>query len=347
MLANFKYSIKYRPGNVHENADFLSRIPIQSVKAASRAEDTMIREQKKDPVCSDIRDYLENGTLSEENRVSRLPTLRPLTLSEDCPTFTGQILLADDASRRQDLPLKPFELLRLDLLGPIQPHSLQGNNRILVITHYFTKWVENIALPDQTALTRSQALIDKVILYHGPSKAIVTDRGSNFTSELFSSLCKKLQIKQLKTTAHHPKTNGFTDIINKTVKEMLRKYMDQGFPKWEEMLGPVAFAYRDSVHSSISETPYFLNHNRDPTKPIDQFPLAPSTSIITSSDYKSQIVQRLHKTSFIVKDNLALAREQQSAQYHKRTRQQEFRVGDKVLIDVRTPMSLVRNLFHD
>lgn len=67
MLANFKYSIKYRLGNVHENADFLSRIPIQSVKAASRAEDTMIREQKKDPVCSDIRDYLENGTLSEEN----------------------------------------------------------------------------------------------------------------------------------------------------------------------------------------------------------------------------------------------------------------------------------------
>ncbi|KAI9553636.1 hypothetical protein GHT06_021560 [Daphnia sinensis] len=213
-----------------------------------------------------------------------------------------------------DITSKPFELLGLDFLGPIQPHSLQGNNHVLVITDYFTKWVEVIALPDQTALTTSQALMDKVVLYHGPPKAIVTDRGSNFTSELFSSL------------------------FNKTVVEMLRKYMDQGFPKWEEMLGPVAFAYRNSVHSSTLETPYFLNHGRDPTMPIDQFLLAPSTNIITPSDYKSQIMQRLHEAFRLVKDNLALAREQQRAQYDKRARQQEFRVGDKVLIDVRAPM---------
>ncbi|KZS03292.1 Uncharacterized protein APZ42_034024 [Daphnia magna] len=50
-------------------------------------------------------------------------------------------------------------------------------------------------------------------------------------------------------------------------------------------------------------------------------------------------MQRLHEAFLLVKDNLALAREQQRAPYDKRARQQKFRVGDKVLIAVRTPMS--------
>ncbi|KAI9550572.1 hypothetical protein GHT06_004452 [Daphnia sinensis] len=151
----------------------------------------------------------------------------------------------------------------------------------------------------------------------GALRAIVTDRGSNFTSELFSSLCRALQIKQMKTTAYHPQTNGLTERFNKTVVEMLRKYMEQGFSKWEEVLGPVAFAYRNSVHSSTLETPYFLNHGRDP----------------------SQLMQRLHEAFALVKANLTQAREQQRAQYDKRAREQEFNIGDKVLIDVRTPMA--------
>ncbi|KZS04650.1 Uncharacterized protein APZ42_032361 [Daphnia magna] len=160
-----------------------------------------------------------------------------------------------------DLTSKPFELLGLDFLLHINPHCLQRNNHVLVITNYFNKWVKVIALPDQTALTTSQALIEIFILYHGPPKAIVTDRGSNLTSELFSSLCKKLKIKQLKSTAYHPQTNSLTKRFNKTVAEMLWKFKGEGFPKWENMLGPVAFLYRNSVHSSSLETPSRAGNN--------------------------------------------------------------------------------------
>ncbi|KZS03450.1 Uncharacterized protein APZ42_033823 [Daphnia magna] len=172
----------------------------------------------------------------------------------------------------------------------------------------------------------------------GILRAIVTDRGSNFTSELFSSLCKTLQIKQLSTTAYHPQTNGLTERFNKTVVEILRKYIEQGFSKWEEVLGPVAFAYRNSVHSSTLETPYFLNHGRDPVVPIDQFFQKPA-NIIIPSDYKSQLMQRLHEAFVLVKANLTQAGEQQRTQYDKRAREQAINIGDKVLIDVRTPMA--------
>ncbi|KZS04181.1 Uncharacterized protein APZ42_032918 [Daphnia magna] len=204
-----------------------------------------------------------------------------------------------DVLVEDERPREPFQQ-EFIVVPEIMEECVLGNNHILVITDYFTKWVEVIPLADQTALSTSKALVDRVILYHGPPRAIVTDLGSNFTYELFFSLCKTLQIKQLRTTAYHPQTNGLTERFNKTVVEMLRKYMEQGFPKWEEVLGPVAFAYRNSVHSSTLETPYFLNHGRDPVVPIDQFLQKPANFIIPS-DYKSQLMQRLHEALYWIK----------------------------------------------
>ncbi|KZS08156.1 Uncharacterized protein APZ42_027943 [Daphnia magna] len=200
----------YRPSRVNENTDFLARILVQSVQVTPKADDTMFREQQKDPLCCNIKDYVENGTLSEENstqiwakKIAYQSTILRLRDKYYWPTMLSDVkeycLACKPCALQQgsnlrvflnplDITSKPFELLGLDFLGPIQPHSLQGNNDVLVITDYFTKWVEVIALQDQTALTTSQVLMDKAILYHGPPKAIVTDRGSNFTSELFSSL---------------------------------------------------------------------------------------------------------------------------------------------------------------
>ena len=67
MLANTNYTVKYRPGRIHENADFLSRIPVCSVRA-SPANMVIIKEQDKDLLCKDIRTYMEKGELREENR---------------------------------------------------------------------------------------------------------------------------------------------------------------------------------------------------------------------------------------------------------------------------------------
>ncbi|KZS19984.1 Uncharacterized protein APZ42_013448 [Daphnia magna] len=213
-----------------------------------------------------------------------------------------------------DLTSGSFEVLGLDFIGPIQPQSLQGNNHILVITDNFTKWVEVILLADQTALSTSKVLAD-----------------SHFVSWSPKGHC------------HRPWFEFFfravlLTLFNKTVVEMLRKYMEQGFSKWEEVLDPVAFAYRNSVHSSTLETPNFLNHGRDPVVSIDRFLQKPE-NIIVPSDYKSQLMQRLHEAFLLVKANLAQAREQQRTQYDKRAREQAFNIGDKVLIDARTPMA--------
>ena len=67
-LSGVKYTIKYRPGRVHENADCLSRIPVASIEARPTELLVAIKEQASDPLCRDIRRYLDEGELSDENR---------------------------------------------------------------------------------------------------------------------------------------------------------------------------------------------------------------------------------------------------------------------------------------
>ena len=284
MLSNMKFTVQYRPGRVHENADFLSRIPMNLILAKPGDNEVMLREQQKDPLCKSILAFLRKNTPWSENdgpmplwaseidfffledgllcrhyeptSTKRRPfaqsqvvvplSLRKQLLQEyhDSPLsghmayrrtclrlrdkFFWPTLLADvkqycfecepcALGRRVhgvkaflnplDLTTKPFEVIGMDFLGPIQPHSLQGNNYVLVITDYFTKWIEVIALPTFSALVTCKALMDRIILRHGPPRAIITDRGSNFTSALFTALCKALNVKHMKTTAYHPQTN--------------------------------------------------------------------------------------------------------------------------------------------
>lgn len=183
-----------------------------------------------------------------------------------------------------ELATAPFEVIGIDFLGPILPPSLQGNTCIMVVTDYFSKWVEAIPLPNQTAVTTADALYKIFIQRHGPPKVIITDR-VNFTSKIFKALCTKFNMKHRLTTAYHPASNGENERFNRTLTSMLRNVVKDGqHENWEDMLGDVCFAYRSSVHSSTMETPYYLVHGRDPNFAINNFLGATSSPVCSSSD---------------------------------------------------------------
>ena len=46
----------------------------------------------------------------------------------------------------------------VDLIGPISPMSHQGNKYILTMSDYYTKFVEDIPLPNKEASTVSKAI---------------------------------------------------------------------------------------------------------------------------------------------------------------------------------------------
>lgn len=87
---------------------------------------------------------------------------------------------------------EPFQRIAMDLVGPL-PRSRSGNKYILVICDYATRYPEAIPLRSIDAEHIAEELI-KVFSRVGVPKEILTDQGSNFTSQLLAEVYRLLHI---------------------------------------------------------------------------------------------------------------------------------------------------------
>ena len=67
-----------------------------------------------------------------------------------------------------------------------------------------------------------------------------------------------LGIKKLKTSGHHPQTDGLGEKFNSTLLAMMSKRSDGKILKWDQQLQALLFAYRSMVQESTKERPFFL-----------------------------------------------------------------------------------------
>ena len=104
-----------------------------------------------------------------------------------------------------------------DILGPL-PETPRGNKYILVVTDYFTKWVEVFAVPDQTAVTCAEKILNEVVARFGTPLSLHSDQGRNYESVLFAELCVLLEIRKTRTSPGNPRCNGLTERFNRTLE---------------------------------------------------------------------------------------------------------------------------------
>jgi transposase InsO family protein len=122
------------------------------------------------------------------------------------PTRNGQLI-----------PIKTsylFEIVAIDITGTLRK-TPRGNKYILICIDLFTNWVEAIPLKTETAEEVANGVFDLIISRHGCPSKILTDKGTNFTSELFKFFCKRLGITKLQTSVLHPQTNGKAERFNR------------------------------------------------------------------------------------------------------------------------------------
>ncbi|KAL8441298.1 hypothetical protein Emag_007297 [Eimeria magna] len=104
-----------------------------------------------------------------------------------------------------DLPIgAPFELIAIDLFGPL-PITRRGNNHILVTIDHYTRWVELVHLPNPTAAQVAQALFNEWISRWGVPRALLSDNGPQFTAELLRQLCTTFGISKLFASPYNPR----------------------------------------------------------------------------------------------------------------------------------------------
>ena len=118
------------------------------------------------------------------------------------------------------VPHRRFSHVHLDLVGPLK--SSGGFTSVLTLVDRSTRWPEAIPLADTSARSVFSAFIRHWISRFGVPSTITTDRGAQFTSTVWSDLCKELGINHILTTAFHPQSNGMVERMHRRLKDALR-----------------------------------------------------------------------------------------------------------------------------
>lgn len=159
-----------------------------------------------------------------------------------------------------------MEKVHLDFLGAL-PRTENGNEYILMMVDSFTKWVECVLLPSQTAEVTARAAINEFFARFGYPYEVFTDQGWNFESELFRKKCEILWIHKTRTTPYRPSGNGQVERYNRTLMDAVRCYID-GRPKsWDQYLAPLAGALRSAINRRTGYTANKLMLGREVNVP--------------------------------------------------------------------------------
>ena len=150
----------------------------------------------------------------------------------------------------------PFERIAMDIVGPL-PKSRVGNRFILVICDYATRYPEAATLRSYDTEQVAEALVNFFARIGAP-RLILSDQGTNFTSQLMKEIQNLLHIKAIKATPYHPKTDGLVEGFNKTLKSMLHKYATESRKNWDKLLPYLLFAYREVPQALTGFAPFKL-----------------------------------------------------------------------------------------
>jgi len=113
----------------------------------------------------------------------------------------------------------PFQVLNMDCIGPLDPPSAQGHKYCLCIVDN-ARWPYVYLLKSLTAKAVCDALLD-LFTNVGVSKAIISDCGTNFTSQLTKEMLSRLGCCPRFNTPGHPDASGMVERFNQTCKKML------------------------------------------------------------------------------------------------------------------------------
>ncbi|KAL5505725.1 hypothetical protein EMCRGX_G007206 [Ephydatia muelleri] len=162
---------------------------------------------------------------------------------------------------------EPFSRVAMDIVGPL-PRSRSGNKYILVLCDYGTKYPEAIPLKSIDAEHIAEQLIS-VFSRIGIPREILTDQGSNFTSQLLAELYRLLNIHPIVTSPYHPQTDGLVERFNQTLKSMLSRFSEEEGKNWDKMIPYILFAYREVPQATTGFSPFELLFGRDVRGPLD------------------------------------------------------------------------------
>ena len=364
-LEEYDYEIIHKAGRANANADALSRNVKREAHVTEATDKVLaLNEDGEHAYTSNEDDKEEDNkceqAYTEEQKKQILyeyhdaptgghqgieRTIKRIRLKHNWPGLTAdveryvrkcELCQKNKLSRRikaplivTDTPSRPFEKCALDIVGPLTI-TKNDNRYLLTFQDHLTKFSKAIPIPNQEANTVSKEFVTKIVLEYGTPDYVLTDQGTNFTSEIFKNTCKLLKINKIQTTAYHPESNGTLERSHRTLAEYLRHYINQDQTDWDEWIPYAMHTYNTTPHTATGYTPFELIYGRQAELPTALTKQPKPT--YNYDDYAQELRERLRAANRVARENIKEGKAKAKTQYDKRAKETKFKVGEKVLL---------------
>ena len=92
---------------------------------------------------------------------------------------------------------------------------------IMVVTDRLSKSIIAVPMKETCAIDVAQTLLEHIFQHHGLPTAIVSDRGTQFVSILWTEVCQLVKITRRLSTAFHPEMDGAMERANQELEMYL------------------------------------------------------------------------------------------------------------------------------
>ena len=298
--------MKHRPGKSQAHVDGLSRLPVDSPPP----EDTILQvrlledEDESSKIARELHTatHLGGHTLWKLfcNRYTHKASHRIcMETAQCCP----QCQLGTNYGHRQKTTgtiqsQGPWDTLSIDIVGQLPPDH--RHKFLIVFVDCYSKYTILIPSSNHTANTVNEALMRHVIPYFLTARRLLSDRGREFISAIWTKLLHLHGIQQVLTSPYHPEGNDINERSHRTLNNMLRARLLEGpsAKAWVDKVPGLMLTLNDMPHEPHGLSASMIATGRELTLPptILNPDASPSPAAEDPAEYLETIRQRLQLT---------------------------------------------------
>ncbi|KAK8936663.1 hypothetical protein KSP39_PZI012026 [Platanthera zijinensis] len=189
------------------------------------------------------------------------------------------------------IPSMPWVDVSMDFVLGLPP-TQRRHDSVFVVVDRFSKMAYFIPCSKTNDASHVAKLYFKEVVSHrGVPKTIVSDRDVKFTSYFWKTLWMLMGTKLLFSSAYHPQTDGQTEVVNRSLGNLLRCLVSDHLGTWDLLLPHAQLAYNNSKNRSTGMSPNEIVHGYKAPVALDLVSLPPTYK---ASQFAQSFAQHIH-----------------------------------------------------
>ncbi|PKU81890.1 hypothetical protein MA16_Dca003907 [Dendrobium catenatum] len=177
------------------------------------------------------------------------------------------------------------------------------------------------------ALNIAKLFFKEVVRLHGVPRSLTSDRDVKFLSHFWRELWKRFKTRLQLSFSYHPQTDGQTEVVNRTLGNLLRCLVQEQPKSWDEVLCQAEFAFNSMPNRSTGKCSFSIVYTKMPNNVLD-VAVIPNCKSKAASTWVDQFANMLAG----VRLKLQEANEKYKLDVDQHRRKKIFQPGDLVWV---------------